>query len=209
MVSGGRSIWENWSRANKAREGYYLRRCMRGGKERIKDLTMITIGSMSFHIEESILLPITLPLIIGTAILLRFYKNEENLLIGIFIIKPIVDYLLLFTTTIVLYLTLGNIQDWPATLKTVLKVIYFISYPILTATITFYKFRRMFQSYRIFWLILGLDFFRQIFLIFVLLNENTKYSNHLEEIWRISPSIYAIFVLLVFIIRNNNLRQMD
>lgn len=170
---------------------------------------MITIGSISFYIEEAILLPVTLPLIIGTAILLRSYKNEENMLMGIFTIKPIVDYLLLFITTIILYLTLGNIQDWPTALKTILKTIYFISYPILTATIIFYKFRGMFQSYRIFWLILGLNFFLLIFQTFALLNENLKYDNHLEEIWRISPSIYAIFVLLIFIIRNNNLRQTD
>src|SRR5215213_10453962 len=36
MASGERSIWENSSRASKARAGYYRKQCMHGGKDKNK-----------------------------------------------------------------------------------------------------------------------------------------------------------------------------
>ncbi|HEX6270524.1 MAG TPA: hypothetical protein VFZ43_09830 [Anaerolineales bacterium] len=166
---------------------------------------MIEIGFV--HIDMApIVIPIILPLVVGATILIRFQKDRQKSLLGVFVIKPVVDHLLFWITTTGLLLSFRIASNSPIILQGIQLLVLLLP-PLLTTTAILYRFQRLFYKYWLFWLILALDFIRIIFQVFALMLENTKHGGDLIGIWLLSPSLYTLIVLIFFPLWNYIFRK--
>jgi len=137
-----------------------------------------------------IFIPVIIPTIIGVVILTLYQKDKSSILAGCFVLKSVVEYILLWI--ILILFSNSNLQQS-------LSSLLLISPSFFLTTSIVIIFRKFFKNDRFALLLLVGDLLRW-FHILVMSFPATR------DIWAetllIFPSAYAVMVLVIVIIRN-------
>jgi hypothetical protein len=151
--------------------------------------TMVT--SENSLLINYVVFPLALPLLIGTLVLVAFWKDRVSRLAGFFTLKPVITYPMFLMFSISNYYSVKSFGE--------------LLFPLLPAIgltlLIVFAFRDLFRKSWIAGLFLAFDIFRWA---------NTLVLNYLESqlfdwmmyIGLIFPSLYALLALIVAVVRH-------
>jgi hypothetical protein len=148
-----------------------------------------------------IVLPLALPLVVGIVILVGFWEDELNRLIGFITIKPVLAYPLWF------YITTTVVDTWYDNWFDNIKQSFGSLLPLMPAMILSisigYVFRIMF-THRLAWFFLGLDILRMLNTL--ILASSDEMDNFSLPFGLVLSSMVALLAIIIVVTRGKTVK---